>query len=186
MAFNFNGEGFNFSASSKGKRKTKQPTTDYQQRNKQEYDRRKLATCIAYTTEVCFNSEVELKHFQKLLGAEKQFYPCCEIEDIIASFPVSKRDWKTKITTDIQKIDFWEEKKTFEQTCKNDLKECLKLLKQADSLTEVKNIYNSPYFVVLVAKDDDDLTDFLTRHKLFRYGERRLDGSKWLKDIKQN
>ena len=186
MGFNFDGAGFDFSTKPKitGKKKSAEPETDYQKRNKQEQDRRKLATCSNYFTTVCFKSENELKEFQKLLGSEKLFYPCCEIEEIISKFKRQSRDWKIKITTEIDKIDWWQEQATFEATCKKDLEETAKILKQRDKESNYRDVYNSRFSFVLVAKDDDDLTDFLTRHKLFRYGERRLNGSKWLADIK--
>ena len=186
MGFNFDGAGFDFSTKPKttGKKKSVEPETDYQKRNKQEQDRRKLATCANFSTQVCFNSENDMKEFQNLLGAEKQFYACCNIEEIVSGFKEQKRDWKVKITTDAQNIEWWDEKPKFEDTCKNDLKVFMEMAETADKATEFKNVYNSPYYFVLVAKDDNDLTDFLTRHKLFRYGERRLNGSKWLADIK--
>lgn len=185
MGFNFQGSGFDFSAKpAKSKKKTKEPTTDYQQRNKQEQDRRKLATCAEYFSRVTFSTEDELKEFQNLLGESKQFYVCCDIEETVAGFSQQKRDWRVKVTTDIQKVDFWDEEPTFEETCKTDLKGFMKLAEEADKVTSSKNVYNSPYFFVLIAKDDADMQRFLTEHKLFRYGDKFLNGSQWLQDIK--
>lgn len=185
MGFNFQGAGFDFSAKpAKSKKKTKEPTTDYQQRNKQEQDRRKLATCSNFSSIVCFENEKDLINMQKEFGELKKFYPCCEIENVVANFPTQKRDWRTKVTSDFDKINWWDEEDTFEKTCKTDLKEFMKLAEQADKKKSSKNVYNSPYYFVLVAKDDEDMQNFLTEHKLFRYGDRFLNGSQWLQDIK--
>ena len=184
MGFNFDGAGFDFSAkTAKSTKKKKEPATDYQQRNKQEQDRRKLATCAEYFSRVMFSTEKELKDFQKILGAEKQFYACCEIEETVASFPEQKRDWKVKATTDIQEIGMWDEESSFEETCKTDLRKFLQFAEEADKTKESKNVYNSPYYFVLVAKDNEDMQRFLTEHKMFRYGDKYLNGSQWLKDI---
>lgn len=183
MGFNFKGAGFNFAQKAKQMQKNKEPETDYQQRNKQEQDRRKIATCSNYFTTVCFKAEAELRTFQKLLGSQSEFYACCNIESIVANFPTAKRDWKTRVTTSTAKISLWNEKETFEQTCKNDLQEFMKLANQVDKTKDCKNVYNSPFYFVLVAKDDGDMQNFLTKHKLFRYGDRYLNGSKWLNDI---
>ena len=186
MGFNFDGAGFDFSTKPKtaGKKKSAEPETDYQKRNKQEQDRRKLATCADYNSIVTFKSEQDLKDMQKQLGVEKLFYAICEIEGIVENFPKQKRDWKIKTTCDSQDVEYWGEKETFEETCKNDLNNFLKLAEIADKTTEVKNVYNSPYYFVIIGKDDNDMQRFLTEHKLFRYGDRFLDGSKWLADIK--
>lgn len=184
MSFNFNGSGFDFSAKpTKKAKQSKEPTTDYQQRNKQEQDRRKLATCSNYFTTVCFKTQREKQDFQQLLGSVKEFYSCKEIEDVISKFSEQKRDWKIKVSTEIENINWWQEQATFEDTCRKDLEETFKLLQNKDKESNYQNIFNSCYYVVLIARDDKDLIDFLTNYKLFRYGERRLDGSKWLADI---
>lgn len=185
MGFNFENKGFDFSPQSKQKtgKKAKEPTTDYQERNKQEQDRRKLATCTEYFSRVMFKTEQELKAFQELLGAQKQFYSCKEIEEIVATFPTHKRDWKVKATTEVQEVPMSEEQSTFEETCVADLEQFIELAEIADQATESNNIFNSPHFLIFVAKDNEDMQAFLTRHKLFRYGDKYLDGSQWMADI---
>lgn len=184
MSFNFENKGFDFSPQSKQKtgKKAKEPTTDYQERNKKEQDRFKLATCSNFFSIVCFNTEEEKQKFQKLLGAEKQFYSCLEIEEVVATFPTHKRDWKVK--EKITKADFerWEDPPTFEEICQNDLEHLLTLFDLAKS-KKAGYVLDSPYFFVLIAKDDEDMQRFLTNNKLFRYGDRFLDGSSWLADI---
>ena len=185
MNFSFENKGFDFSPKSKQKtgRKAKEPTTDYQERSKKEQDRRKLATCTEYFSRVMFKTEQELQEFQQLLGAVKCFYSCKEIEEVVATFPVHKRDWKIKATTEVQEVPMWEEESTLEATCATDLKKFIELAEIADQATSSKSIFNSPHFLVFVAKDNEDMQEFLTRHKLFRYGDKYLDGSQWLADI---
>ena len=183
MGFNFQGTGFDFSAKpAKSKKKTKEPTTDYQQRNKQEQDRFKLATCSNFFSTVCFNTENENKEFQKKLGAEQTYYPICEFEEVFGEFKKHNRDWKTKEKITKANFEKWDDPSTFEETCINDLKHLLFLFEKAKE-NEIKYVLDSPFFIVIIAKDDDDMQKFLTENKLFRYGDRFLDGSAWLKDI---
>lgn len=185
MSFNFNGGGFDFSAKpTKKAKQSKEPTTDYQQRNKQEQDRFKLATCSNFFSTVCFNTEEEKKEFQKRLGSERTYYAICEFEEVFGSFKKHSRDWKTKER--ITKADFekWEDPATFEDVCINDLKHLFTLFEEAKN-KEIKYVLDSPFFIALVAKDDEDMQKFLTQYKLFRYGDRFLDGSSWLRDISE-
>ena len=176
--------GFDFS--SKKTRASRVQTSDYASRAKQEQKRFRLATCTAFYVMVCFATEDDLRAFQDKLGDSRKYIPGRDVEDKIAAFPTHNRDWRTKTVGGVAPDPLANVEYTdgLEVDCKRELVALQSAFGSVDMRPDrAAHVADSPYWFVIVCKDDDDMLRFLTEYKLLRYGDKYLDGSKWLHDI---
>ena len=180
--------GFDFTPNSARKktRSQKAPISDYQARSKREQQRRKLVTCTAFYVVVCFETETDMQTMQSRLGDARKYIPACDVEEAVAALPKFDSDWRVTLkgcvapdpTSAVTYVD------DLEVDCKSELATIEQAFDSCDEHpAKADNVADSPYWFVIVGRDNDDIAEFAERHSLLRYGDKVLDGSRWLIDI---
>lgn len=156
----------------------------YHDRAKAEQERFKLATDTEFWVCVCFKSGEELNAFKDRFGIAGTFIKGAEFRKLTGSAKPEKRKQGFPASTKGEKLGYdplasVEYTHNLEADC---LAECLALY---EALKGAKGSYkhssDSDHWLTAVFESREDKEAYLSDWNLWKYGDKYLDGSAWLK-----
>lgn len=160
------------------------PETDYQARSKAEAKRFKLAACDDFWACICFKTPAERDAFMELTGFSPVTFGDDAAELLARVMPeVNRRSRPADIRGAIRYPYVFEHVEytyNLEADCKLEAAALVEAIRSRRDRPSYRAASDSPYFVTLVCRDDDDRDALYDRFGLWRYGAGYLDGSAWL------
>lgn len=162
--------------------------TDYQGRAKAEAKRFKLAACDDFWAAICFKTPAECEEFMELTGFSPVTFGDDAAELLVRVMPEVNRRTRPAVVRGAIRYPYTFKGVAYthnlEADCKLEAAALVEAIRSRKDRPSYRAASDSPYYVSLVCRDDDDRSALYDRFGLWRYGAGYLDGSAWLARIK--
>lgn len=160
------------------------PETDYQGRAKAEAKRFMLAACDDFWAAICFKTPSEREEFMELTGFSPVTFGDDAAELLSKVMPEVNRRQRPAVVRVAIRYPYTFENVAYthnlEQDCRLEAAALVEAIRSRKDRPSYRAASDSPYYVALVCRDDDDRDALYDRFGLWRYGAGYLDGSAWL------